>query len=84
MVPPDARLGLVADSRSVPLLDLYAPVRFTMDRGATKDASHDDPDRCQSADKPAPARGMKPEEGNLAATLFDAVILSRAIPNTAV
>jgi len=27
---------------------------------------------------------MKPEEGNLAATLFDAVILSRAIPNTAV
>jgi len=27
---------------------------------------------------------MKPQEGNLAATLFDAVILSGAIPNTAV
>jgi hypothetical protein len=47
-------------SRSLPLLDVLAPVRSTMDRGATKDASHEDPDRCQSASKPAPARGVKP------------------------
>ena len=45
VVPPPAQLGLVAHPRSLSVLDVYAPVRSTVDRGATKDASHDDPYR---------------------------------------